>query len=233
MKKSIDDILRQQSLQRGAELQRQQSQERAIYEQRERQRQEYLKNIRIYESLASVSSTTAAGAGGGNLLLEYISVIDTNWIYPKVDLEYVEATVPGLSPSISFTRTGNVLSFPTLNDLVAFYDAVYLRTEVSQPIGNPGFSVGVGTVVRAKMNDKIIWKLDSGITVVEWVLMYQITSQSTLPSGGNSPDGTVGYGTIYCDWNLDGVQDVTNLAVAISIYLDGIIFQSPNLIDEN
>ena len=225
MKKSIDDILRQQALQRGAELQRQQSQERAIYEQRERQRQEYLKNIRIYESLASVSSTTAAGAGGGNLLLEYISVIDTNWIYPKVDLEYVEATVPGLSPSIPFTRTGNVLSFPTLNDLVAFYSEVYLRTEVSQPIGNPGFSVGVGTVVRAKMNDKIIWKLDSGITVVEWVLMHQITSQSTLPAGGNSPDGTVGYGTIYCDWNLDGVQDVTNLAVAISIYLDGIIFQ--------
>ena len=100
-----------------------------------------------------------------------------------------------------------------------------MRTEVSQPIGNPGFSVGVGTVVRAKMNDKIIWKLDSGITVVEWVLMHQITSQSTLPSGGNSPDGTVGYGTIYCDWNLDGVQDATNLAVAISIYLDGIIFQ--------
>ena len=220
MKKSIDDILRQQALQRGAELQRQQSQERAIYEQRERQRQEYLKNIRIYESLASVSS-----AGGGNLLLEYISVIDTNWIYPKVDLEYVEATIPGLTPSIPFTRTGNVLSFPTLNDLVAFYSEVYLRTEVSQPIGNPGFSVGVGTVVRAKMNDKIIWKLDSGITVVEWVLMHQITSQSTLPAGGNSPDGTVGYGTIYCDWNLDGVQDATNLAVAISIYLDGIIFQ--------
>lgn len=226
MKKSIDDILRQQALQRGAELQRQQEQERVIYEQRERQRQEYLKNIRIYESLNSVSSSSAAGAGaGGRTLVGYISAIDTNWIYPKVDLQYVIDTAPGLSPSIPFTYTGNVLSFPTLNDLVLFYSEVYLRTEVSQPVGNVGFSLGVGTVMNAKMNDKIIWKLDSGITVVEWVLMYQITSQSTLPSGGNSPDGTVGYGTIYCDWNLDGVQDATNLAAAISIYLDGIIFQ--------
>ena len=227
MKKSIDDILRQQAVQRQVELQRQQAQERAIYEQRERQRQEYLKNNRIYESLASVSSA-AAGAGGGTLLLEYISVIDTNWIYPKIDLQYVIDTSPGLSSSIPFTYTGNVLSFPTLNDLVLFYSEVYLRTEVSQPVGNPGFSLGVGTRMRAKMNDRIIWKLDSGIKVVEWVLMTQLTSQSTLQVSGNSPDGTVGYGTIYCDWNLDGVQDVTNLAAAISIYLDGIIFQRKN-----
>jgi hypothetical protein len=227
MKKSIDDILRQQAAQRQTEVERQQAEEKAIYERRERQRQEYLKNNRIYESLAAVSSA-AAGAGGGSPFVEYISVIDTNWIYPKIDLQYVEETAPGLSPSIPFTRTGNVLSFPTLNDLVAFYEVVYLRTEVSQPVGNRGFSLGVGTVLRAKMNDRIIWKLDSGITVVEWVLMYQITSQSTLPSGGNSPDGTVGYGTIYCDWNLDGVQDATNLAAAISLLLDGIIFRPKN-----
>jgi hypothetical protein len=39
-------------------------------------------------------------------------------------------------------------------------------------------------------------------------LMTQITSQSVLPSGGNSPDNTVGWGAIYLDWNADGVADV-------------------------
>jgi len=231
MKKSIADILREQSARRQPELERRGAEEKAIYERRERQRQEYLKNNRIYESLSSVASA-AAGAGGGTPFKEYVSVIDTNWIYPKVDLQYVEETIPGLSPSIPFTKTGNVFSFPTLNDLVIFYSEVYLRTEVSQPVGNQGFSLGVGTRMRARMNDRIIWKLDSGIKVVEWVLMQQLTSQSTLPVPANSPDGTVGYGTIYCDWNLDGVQDATNLTSTVpgplSIYLDGIIFQPVN-----
>lgn len=227
MKKSIDEIIREQQARRQAEIERQRAQERALYEQRERQRQEYLNKNRIYESLAAQSAASSA-AGGGTNLNDYISVIDTNWIYPKIDLQYVIDTTPGLSPSIPFTYTENVLSFPTLNDLVLFYSEVYLRTEVSQPVGNLGFSLGVGTKMRAKMNDRIIWKLDSGIKVVEWVLMYQLTSQSTLPVPANSPDGTVGYGTIYCDWNLDGVQDATNLAAAISPLLDGIIFQPVN-----
>lgn len=227
MKKSIDEIIREQQARRQAEIERQRAEERALYEQRERQRQEYLNKNRIYESLAAQSAASSA-AGGGTNLNDYISVIDTNWIYPKIDLQYVIDTTPGLTPSIPFTYTGNVLSFPTLNDLVLFYSEVYLRTEVSQPVGNPGFSLGVGTRMRAKMNDRIIWKLDSGIKVVEWVLMYQLTSQSTLQVSGNSPDGTVGYGTIYCDWNLDGVQDATNLAFAISSLLDGIIFQPVN-----
>lgn len=227
MKKSIDDILREQQAKRQAKLEIERAKERAIYEQRERQRQEYLKNNRIYESLAAHSAASSA-AGGGTIFKGYISVIDTNWIYPKIDFQYVVDTAPGLSPSIPFTYAGNVLSFPTLNDLVLFYSEVYLRTEVSQPVGNLGFSLGVGTKMRAKMNDRIIWKLDSGIKVVEWVLMTQLTSQSTLPVPANSPDGTIGYGTIYCDWNLDGVQDATNLAAAISPLIDGIIFQPVN-----
>jgi hypothetical protein len=227
MKKSIDDILREQQAKRQAQLEIERTKERAIYEQRERQRQEYLKNNQIYESLAAQSAASSA-AGGGTIFKDYISVIDTNWIYPKIDFQYVVDIVRGGSPSIPFTYTDNVLSFPTLNDLVFFYSEVYLRTEVSQPVGNVGFSLGVGTKMRAKMNDRIIWKLDSGIKVAEWVLMTQLTSQSELLVPGNSPDGTIGYGTIYVDWNLDGVQDATNLAAGISPYIDGIIFQPVN-----
>jgi hypothetical protein len=67
--KSLDDIWRQMQSQRAAEQQQRLAQERAIYEQRERQRQEYLQRMRMYE-FASPSfspSSAAAGAGGGSI----------------------------------------------------------------------------------------------------------------------------------------------------------------------
>ena len=60
--KSIDDILRQQAAQRQAEYAR----ERAIYEQRERQRQDYLERIRMFEALNTISPAAAAAAAGGS-----------------------------------------------------------------------------------------------------------------------------------------------------------------------
>jgi hypothetical protein len=62
--KSIQDILRQQALQRQAEIQRQQSQEKAINEQKEQQRQEWLRRNRMYENVSVNTSSAAAGAGG-------------------------------------------------------------------------------------------------------------------------------------------------------------------------
>jgi hypothetical protein len=69
--------------------------------------------------------------------------------------------------------------------------------------------LGVGTILQGT-NDRIALRLATGQKVVEWVLMTQISKQSELPVGGNSPDGTVGYGLIYNDYDLDGVQDATN-----------------------
>ena len=60
--KSIDDILRQQAAQRQAEYAR----ERAIYEQRERQRQDYLQRMRMFEALNNISPSAAAAAAGGS-----------------------------------------------------------------------------------------------------------------------------------------------------------------------
>lgn len=68
--KSLDEIWRKMQAQQAAEHQRKIEQERALYEQRERARQEYLKNIRLNE-LSSTnlapSSSSSAGAGGGRL----------------------------------------------------------------------------------------------------------------------------------------------------------------------
>lgn len=64
--KSIDDILRQQAAQRQAQMQQQQAKERALYEQRERQRQDYLQRMRMYEALSNISPSAAAAAAGGS-----------------------------------------------------------------------------------------------------------------------------------------------------------------------
>jgi hypothetical protein len=66
--KSLDDIWRQMQTQIAAEQQQRMAQERALYEQRERQRQEYLQRMRVNEFSSlnfSPSSAAAAGAGGG------------------------------------------------------------------------------------------------------------------------------------------------------------------------
>jgi hypothetical protein len=94
--------------------------------------------------------------------------------------------------------------------LISFYDEVYNKTAISQPVVNVGYSLGVGTVVRAYGDNRLYLKLNSGQTVVVWTLMTQITRQADLPSGGKSPDGTVGWGLIYCDWDLNGVLDPYN-----------------------
>lgn len=144
--------------------------------------------------------TTGGGAGSQ----KYITIIDTAWIYPIADLEY---TI--INTSVPFTREGKDFIFSDISDAINFYNDLYLRTEVTQPVGNAGYSLGVGTILQGT-NDRIALRLATGQKVVEWVLMTQISKQSELPVGGNSPDGTVGYGLIYNDYDLDGVQDATN-----------------------
>ena len=70
--KSIDDILRQQMAQRQAQIQAQQAQERAINEQRERQRQEYLERSRMFEALSNISTAAASAAAGGKVVTQQV-----------------------------------------------------------------------------------------------------------------------------------------------------------------
>ena len=147
------------------------------------------------------ASQSSSGGGAGSQ--KYITIINTAWIYPLPDLEYTITNT-----SVPFTREGKDFIFDNIEDLVDFYNYLYGRTSVTQPLGNPGYSLGVGTILQGT-NDRIILRLSTGEKVVEFVLMEQLSKQSELPSGGNSPDGTIGYGSIYNDYDLDGVQDPT------------------------
>ena len=70
--KSIDDILRQQAAQRQAQIQQQQAQERILNEQRERQRQEHLQRMRMYEKLSNLSPAAAAASSAGGKSIGWI-----------------------------------------------------------------------------------------------------------------------------------------------------------------
>jgi hypothetical protein len=63
--RSIEDILRQQAAQRQAQIQQQQAQERALNDQRERQRQEHIQRMRMYEKLSNFSPSAAAASSAG------------------------------------------------------------------------------------------------------------------------------------------------------------------------
>ena len=233
--KTLEEIWEKLQQESKAKKDAENSKEMAIFELKEKQRQEYLERNRMYETLNAQSAAAAAGSGGGSIIFEnYISQTDTMWLYPQVDIDTHLATylfsndtyLFGASPSYTFTRSGNVYSFSSLSGLVNFYEGVYNVTAVSQPIGNVGYSCGVGTRTRARKKDRLILKLNSGEKVVEWSLMTQLTNQNDLPAGGNSPQGTVGWSNIFCDWDLDGIQDPTSAAaLALSTFIDGLVFK--------
>ena len=232
--KTLEEIWEKLQQESKAKKDAENSKEMAIFELKEKQRQEYLERNRMYETLNAQSAAAAAGSGGGSIIENYISQTDTMWLYPQVDIDTHLATylfsnntyLYGASPSYTFTRSGNVYSFSSLSGLVNFYEGVYNVTAVSQPIGNVGYSCGVGTRTRARKKDRLILKLNSGEKVVEWSLMTQLTNQNDLPSGGDSPQGTVGWSNIFCDWDLDGIQDPTSAAaLALSTFIDGLVFK--------
>lgn len=166
-------------------------------------RKRFEEEYAIYEQM-TYSAAVSAAAGSSTVLNKYIVIINTSWIYPIADVESVIAQTSNIH-----SINGSDLIFSNIEDLVNFYDEVYTETAASQPSGNPGYSIGVGTILQEKRKS-ITLKLVTGETIVRWKLMEQLTNQSDLPQGGSSPNGTIGYGSIYNDYDIDGVQDPTD-----------------------
>jgi hypothetical protein len=205
MSKSLEEIQRKLEADKIKTKIEREEQEAILEEQNRKARIEWIKKNELFEALNQQSNnTTTSSSAGGNYIRKWKTIIDTIWLYPIAELEWAKQ-----NGSVSFSQSGSDLIFATLTDLTDFYDTVYLRTSVTQPVGNVGYSLGVGTILRGS-RDRINLRLSTGQIVVTWELMTQITSQSDLPSGGDSPDGTIGYGSIYSDYDLDGLQDPSN-----------------------
>jgi len=132
----------------------------------------------------------------------FITVLNTAWLYPEADVTTALKTT-----TYKYKYVGNIITCPTLADIIGVYTDIYNRTTVTQPVGNVGFTLGAGTLLE-DMGRDIQFCLTSGEVVVRWQLVKQLTPQlpaTIIPSPGNSPNGTIGFVTTFCSYG-DGAN---------------------------
>ncbi len=209
MKKSLDEIIQKIESEKNSKKLQEQLTNDEVFQQRERQRLQYLKDCKMYESLAQSNAPSSAAAGGGVKYVDsWITYYDTAYLYPHINVDPVISQYKGLSPSL--VQQDNVLIFSNLSHLYNFFEACYLSTADSQPVGNAGYSLGVGTILK-DLGETLHLDLGSGLRIITWRLVEQITDQDSLPTGGDSPNRTIGFIPIYSDWDEDGSQDIISL----------------------
>ena len=127
----------------------------------------------------------------------FITVLNTAWLYPEADVKAGLA-----STTYKHVYDGKLIVCPTLADIIGVYTDIYNKTVISQPVGNMGFTLGVGTFLE-DMGHEIRFCLTGGQVVVVWNLVKQLTPQSpstVIPNPGNSPNQTIGYTTTFCSY---------------------------------
>jgi hypothetical protein len=119
---------------------------------------------------------------------------DTIYLYPTADINAALAIT-----THPYTFDGVNIVCPDIPSLYGVYNDIFAQTYNSQPVGNRGYSCGVGTIFQ-DLGKQIFFKLPGDNAVVHWRLVKQITPQTNPPlsSPANSPNGTVGYLTV---WN--------------------------------
>ena len=99
-----------------------------------------------------------------------------------------------------------------MTSLIGVYTDIFNQTAITAPSANPGFSLGVGTLLE-DMGKEIRFKLTNGEVVVTWRLVKQLTPQqpaTVIPNPGNSPNLTVGYTTTFVSYGSGPNGGFTN-----------------------
>jgi hypothetical protein len=120
----------------------------------------------------------------------FVTVIDTVWLYPEINITRALATT-----TAKYTYDGDFITCPDILNIAAVYSAIFDSTAVSQPLGNNGYSLGVGTLLEDQ-GKELRFRLTSGQVIIVWRLVKQVTPQSIAvipPYPGNSPNETIGY----------------------------------------
>jgi hypothetical protein len=128
------------------------------------------------------------------------TVANTAWLYPESDIKTALANT-----TYSYEYTEDSIICPNLTSLIGVYTDIFNQTAISQPIGNPGFTLGVGTLLK-DMGRELQFLLTNGELIVKWRLVQQLTPQTNIiPDPGNSPNETIGYITVFNSYgNVDG-----------------------------
>jgi hypothetical protein len=129
----------------------------------------------------------------------FVTVINTTWIYPEVNIKAALATT-----TYKYTYDGDFITCPDIESIAGVYDDIYNSTAVSQPNGNPGYSLGVGTLLEDQ-GKELRFRLTSGQVIIVWTLVKQLTPQTPppeniIPVPGDSPNETIGYITTFISY---------------------------------
>lgn len=127
----------------------------------------------------------------------FITVGSTAWLYPISDIKIALAKT-----TYTYTYDGDFIICPNMTSLIGVYTDIFNQTAITAPSANPGFSLGVGTLLE-DMGKEIRFKLTNGEVVVTWRLVKQLTPQqpaTVIPVPGNSPNLTVGYTTTFVSY---------------------------------
>jgi hypothetical protein len=120
----------------------------------------------------------------------FVTVIDTTWLYPEINITRALATT-----TVSHTYDGDFITCPDIASIAGIYHAIFASTAISQPVGNIGYSLGVGTLLEDQ-GKELRFRLTSGQVIIVWRLVKQLTPQvpaTVIQNPGNSPNETVGY----------------------------------------
>jgi len=128
----------------------------------------------------------------------YVTVINTTWLYPEIDITRALATT-----TFTHTYDGDFITCPDIASIAGIYGDIFNSTAVSQPIDNAGYSLGVGSLVEDQ-GKELRFRLTSGQVIIVWRLVKQLTPQTpanVIPVPGNStPNGTIGYITTFISY---------------------------------
>jgi hypothetical protein len=148
-----------------------------------------------------------------NRLRYMITVGNTTWLYP---LQYVEQALT--ATTIPHTWDGVNIVCRNLTDLKNLYSYIFSFTATAQPIGNTGFSLGVGTLLQ-DYGREIYFRTEDGTFFIHWRNAKQLIDQTALPVGGNSPNGTIGFVTVNTSYNNDENPDTNIFENSLTVRL--------------
>ncbi len=134
-----------------------------------------------------------------NRMSNFLTVNNTVYLYPQSDIDIALANT-----SYTYTFDGTNIVCPDLTNLYGVYGDIINQTLITQPIGNQGYSLGVGTSLQ-DLGKEIQFVLSGGEIVLKWRLVKQLTPQvpyTYIPVPGNSPADTVGYVTVFTSYSV-------------------------------
>jgi hypothetical protein len=148
----------------------------------------------------------------------FVTVIDTTWLYPEVNVAAALATT-----TYKHTYDGDFITCPDIASIAGIYGDIYNSTAISQPINNSGYSLGVGTLLE-NLGKELRFRLTNGNVIVVWTLVKQLTPQgpaTVILVPGDSPNETIGFVTTYLSYGKASLSPYTGILDDVNVVTTG------------